>query len=115
MASIPLPFVLALLFTCLPLALGQSVAEFTLKLSWGRRAPDGFERDMILINGDFPGPPLEMNEGDDVVVEVINGLDDEATIHFHGEKPRGFLLRSPTHTLRYRDDRHPLVRRYPGP
>ena len=101
MASIPLPFALALFFTLLPLALAQSVAEFTLELTWGRRAPDGFERDMVLINGDFPGPTLEMNEGDDVVVKVVNGLGDGTSVHFHGEKPHELLLHAPAHTLRH--------------
>lgn len=101
MASLPLLFALAFIFAFLPLALGQSVAEFTLELSWGRWAPDGFERDVILINGDFPGPTLEMNEGDDVVVKVVNGLDDGTSVHFHGEKPHELILHAPAHTIRH--------------
>ncbi|MBE3111327.1 MAG: multicopper oxidase domain-containing protein [Acidobacteria bacterium] len=55
---------------------------------------------MILINGEFPGPLLELTEGDDVVVEVSNGLDDESAIHFHGEPLRETHppSSSPTHT-----------------
>lgn len=75
------------LLACFPYALTQSTARFKLELSWGRRAPDGVERDMILVNGQFPGPTLEITEGDDVVVEVYNGLGADSSIHFHG-KPR---------------------------
>jgi FtsP/CotA-like multicopper oxidase with cupredoxin domain len=63
--------------------------------------PDGVYRPMLTINGKFPGPMIECNEGDTLVIEVenlsINGktqrsrlliyrqLTDQATsIHFHG-------------------------------
>ncbi|KAL3961140.1 hypothetical protein ACCO45_006257 [Purpureocillium lilacinum] len=36
---------------------------FKLTLTWEKHAPDGFEKQMILINGQFPGPLLEMNQG----------------------------------------------------
>jgi FtsP/CotA-like multicopper oxidase with cupredoxin domain len=50
------------------LALGQATVLFPITLTWGKGAPDGFERDMIFMNGQFPGPTLEMNEGDNVEV-----------------------------------------------
>lgn len=84
MALTPLSL-LVVLIGSLPHVLAQSTARFSFELSWGRRAPDGVERDMILVNGQFPGPILEVTEGDDVVVEVFNGLDDDSSIHFHGE------------------------------
>lgn len=85
MALTLLSFLLLVLLVPSPYVLAQSTARFSLELSWGRRAPDGVERDMILVNGQFPGPRLEVNEGDDVVVEVSNGLDSDSSIHFHGE------------------------------
>ena len=57
---------------------------FELILTWGKGAPDGFERDMILINDQFPGPTLEMNQGDDVEILVHNQLPFNTTIHYHG-------------------------------
>jgi FtsP/CotA-like multicopper oxidase with cupredoxin domain len=54
------------------LALGnldcQETVLFPITLTWEKGAPDGFERDMILMNGQFPGPTLEMNEGANVEV-----------------------------------------------
>ena len=87
MVPTPLSFVLVVLLGCFRCVLAQSTARFKLELSWGKRAPDGVERDMILVNGQFPGPILEITEGNDVVVEVFNGLDADSSIHFHG-KPR---------------------------
>ncbi|KAL1974849.1 hypothetical protein VTN31DRAFT_5053 [Thermomyces dupontii] len=39
---------------------------------------------MIFVNGQFPGPPLILNEGDDVTVYVNNYLPFNTTVHFHG-------------------------------
>ncbi|KAM5446184.1 hypothetical protein McanCB49686_008082 [Microsporum canis] len=39
---------------------------------------------MILINGQFPGPVLEANEGDEVWVEVFNLTPFNTTMHYHG-------------------------------
>jgi len=41
--------------------------------------------DVILVNGQFPGPPIIANFGDMIEVTVVNSLDDEGTaIHWHG-------------------------------
>lgn len=50
-------------------------------------APDGVETDLIVINGAFPGPTIEVNWGDDVEVTVINkitGPTEGTSIHWHG-------------------------------
>ncbi|ORY60947.1 multicopper oxidase [Pseudomassariella vexata] len=57
---------------------------FELTLTWEKHAPDGFEKKMILTNGQFPGPPLEMNYGDDVEVTVHNKMPFNTTLHYHG-------------------------------
>ncbi|KAK3737218.1 hypothetical protein QZH41_001818 [Actinostola sp. cb2023] len=46
---------------------------------------DGHTRTIITINGQFPGPAIEVMEGAQVVVTVVNELPvDGLTIHFHG-------------------------------
>ena len=35
-------------------------------------------------NGVIPGPKIEVNEGDKVIIKVINHLDEPTTIHWHG-------------------------------
>ena len=49
------------------LSLGAHVF-FEINLTWELRAPDGQPRYVILSNGQFPGPQLNMNYGDDVEV-----------------------------------------------
>ncbi|CAG8756512.1 29621_t:CDS:1, partial [Racocetra persica] len=53
------------------------------------RSPDGFKRDIYLINGQFPGPLIEANRDDTIVLNVKNELDEDTTIHSHGIFQRG--------------------------
>lgn len=46
--------------------------------------PDGVYRPMILINGQFPGPLIEANEGDTIVVHIDNQAVNATSIHWHG-------------------------------
>ncbi|KAI5284553.1 laccase, multicopper oxidase, benzenediol:oxygen oxidorectuctase, partial [Ascosphaera atra] len=48
-------------------------------------APDGVDRPMMVWNGSFPGPLIEANWGDNVIVHVTNNLKDNGTtVHWHG-------------------------------
>ena len=50
-------------------------------------APDGVNRSLLLVNGEFPGPTIEANLGDTMSVTVINNINNPkegATIHWHG-------------------------------
>jgi FtsP/CotA-like multicopper oxidase with cupredoxin domain len=48
-------------------------------------SPDGIERLALVVNGQFPGPLLEANWGDTVVVNVKNSMQNNgSTIHWHG-------------------------------
>ncbi|KAH9963709.1 laccase [Lactifluus volemus] len=52
-------------------------------------APDGFRRGATLFNGQFPGPLIQANKGDNFQLNVTNqltdpSLDRETTIHCHG-------------------------------
>ena len=46
--------------------------------------PDGVYRQMILINGQFPGPMIECNEGDRLVIEIENQSVNATAFHWHG-------------------------------
>jgi iron transport multicopper oxidase len=42
------------------------------------------------INGQWPCPPIEVNLGDTIVVNLVNLLGNETTgIHFHGQSQTG--------------------------
>ena len=42
--------------------------QFALNLTWEVGAPDGNEREMVFMNGRFPGPQLNLTQGDNVEV-----------------------------------------------
>ncbi|KJZ73746.1 hypothetical protein HIM_06864 [Hirsutella minnesotensis 3608] len=67
-----------------PLAPVNGPRRFDLTVTWEEHAPDGLSRDMILINGEFPGPVLEMNEGEEAWVAVHNRMPFNTTMHYHG-------------------------------
>lgn len=46
--------------------------------------PDGVFRPMMVINGQFPGPMIVCNEGDTIVVNVVNHAKNATSIHWHG-------------------------------
>lgn len=42
--------------------------HYTWDLTWAPGSPNGLQRDMLFVNGRFPGPPLYADEGDYVIV-----------------------------------------------
>lgn len=50
-------------------------------------APDGYEKSLILVNGQFPGPTIQANWGDTIIVKVTNNIStplEGTSIHWHG-------------------------------
>ncbi|RWR95399.1 laccase-17 [Cinnamomum micranthum f. kanehirae] len=41
-------------------------------------------RSIVTVNGQFPGPRIVAREGDRVVVKVVNQVQNNVTIHWHG-------------------------------
>lgn len=54
-----------------PRAARTDCKKFEFDLTWETRAPDGFSRPLILINGKSPGPEIHIKEGDCVEVRNI--------------------------------------------
>ncbi|KAI4603326.1 hypothetical protein KJ359_006119 [Pestalotiopsis sp. 9143b] len=66
------------------------VRQYEFNISHTLAAPDGFQKPMILVNGQSPGPLIEANIGDTIRVEVNNMMPDRSTtIHWHGINQRG--------------------------
>lgn len=61
--------------------------EYWFELTVETVAPDGYERQALTVNGSIPGPTIEADWGDTVVVHVTNSLGDVTngtSIHWHG-------------------------------
>lgn len=60
--------------------------RFKFVATWGKAAPDGYEVDVVLVNGKYPAPTIWANAGDRIIVEYVNLLGQPSTIHWHGQK-----------------------------
>ena len=58
--------------------------EFYWTITDAEHNPDGVYRPMMLINNQFPGPLIEINDGDTIVVHVDNKAKNATSIHWHG-------------------------------
>lgn len=62
--------------------------EFWLELDEAILAPDGRPRWTLAINGTIPGPTLEVDWGDTVIIHLRNNLPKSirngTSMHFHG-------------------------------
>jgi FtsP/CotA-like multicopper oxidase with cupredoxin domain len=53
-------------------------------LTWKVGSPDGFSREMIFVNNQYPGPALELTQDEWAEVTVVNNMPFNTTIHYHG-------------------------------
>ncbi|KAM0786984.1 hypothetical protein ACM66B_002402 [Microbotryomycetes sp. NB124-2] len=65
----------------------ERIFNFVLDQRYG--SPDGFNRSMLVVNGLFPGPTIEVNEDDRIIVNVTNLMTNSTAIHWHGLYQRG--------------------------
>jgi FtsP/CotA-like multicopper oxidase with cupredoxin domain len=78
------------LLVFLLLALGDFAAAkdvvYDFNVTWVTANPDGLaDRKVVGINGQWPLPVIEVDKGDQLIVNMYNGLGDKSTsIHFHG-------------------------------
>ncbi|KZF20535.1 multicopper oxidase [Xylona heveae TC161] len=59
---------------------------YNFNIQRGQIAPDGYQKNVILINGQFPGPTIEANWGDMISVTVNNniaGPEEGTSIHWY--------------------------------
>ncbi|MDQ2878575.1 MAG: copper resistance system multicopper oxidase, partial [Pseudomonadota bacterium] len=69
------------LTTPLPMVAGDDI---TLKIARQTMMVDGHASHAIGINGTVPGPLIRLREGRDVRLNVINDLDEDSSVHWHG-------------------------------
>lgn len=60
---------------------------YNFTISRGILSPDGYEKQLILVNNQFPGPTIQANWGDTIIVNVRNNIFNPVegtSIHWHG-------------------------------
>ncbi|KAH8791165.1 Cupredoxin [Hyaloscypha finlandica] len=68
------------------------IRKYDFTVSRGTAAPDGYSKNALLINGQFPGPLLEANWGDTIQVTLhnqITGPQEGVALHWHGMLQKG--------------------------
>jgi FtsP/CotA-like multicopper oxidase with cupredoxin domain len=68
------------------------IRTYDFTISRGVIAPDGYERKVLLVNDQFPGPLIEANWGDTIQVTLHNNITNppEGTaLHWHGILQKG--------------------------
>ncbi|CAL5326285.1 unnamed protein product [Camellia sinensis] len=61
---------------------------FTWTVTYGTASPMGVPQQVILINGQFPGPRLDVVTNDNLIINVINKLDAPFLLTWNGIKQR---------------------------
>lgn len=81
----PLSRVVLLLTALLGVCCQAKTVTYDFNVTWVTANPDGLHpRKVVGINGQWPLPTIEVDKGDRLVVNMYNGLDINASIHFHG-------------------------------
>ncbi|KAL7800157.1 laccase [Trichoderma ceciliae] len=68
------------------------IRSYDFTVSRGVIAPDGYQRNVLLVNGAFPGPMIEANWGDIIQVTLhnnITGPEEGTALHWHGFLQKG--------------------------
>lgn len=64
--------------------------EYWLSVQQGECSPDGFKRPCMTMNGTIPGPTIEADWGDELIIHVTNNMSHDiktgngTAIHWHG-------------------------------
>lgn len=61
---------------------------YTWKVTYGTLAPAGVPQQVILINGEFPGPRINGTSNNNVIVNVFNELDEPLLFTWNGVQQR---------------------------
>lgn len=89
MASIMKVLILVGIVLCSRLSQAKTVT-YDFNLTWVNANPDGlYERKVMGVNDQWPLPIIEVDKGDQLVVNMYNGLDKNSSIHFHGMYQNG--------------------------
>jgi FtsP/CotA-like multicopper oxidase with cupredoxin domain len=69
--------------------------KFQLNVTWAQSSLVGTPKQQFLLNGQSPGPPLDITVGDSVEFEVVNSSPYNTTVHFHGITQLGTVSHFP--------------------
>lgn len=83
-----LPLLVCAILVCSSVKAEDDYKYFTWTVTYGTAAPLGVAQQVILINGQFPGPRLDLVTNDNVILNLINKLDEPFLLTWNGIKQR---------------------------
>ncbi|KAH0943521.1 hypothetical protein HID58_003158 [Brassica napus] len=88
--------VFTLMFICFITLFSSSVLvqgkirRFKWEVKYELKSPDCFEKLVITINGQLPGPTIKAQQGDTIIVELKNSfMTENVAVHWHGIRQVG--------------------------
>ncbi|WZZ76960.1 hypothetical protein YC2023_088330 [Brassica napus] len=77
------------------------IRRFKWEVKYELKSPNCFEKLVITINGQFPGPTIKAQQGDTIIVELKNSfMTENVAVHWHGIRQLKKTFDKRTHTLR---------------
>ncbi|KAG7012141.1 Laccase-1, partial [Cucurbita argyrosperma subsp. argyrosperma] len=62
------------------------IKRFEFNVEWKKVRRLGHTKQLLTVNGQYPGPTIAVHEGDTVRIKVNNCMNENTTIHWHGVK-----------------------------
>ncbi|XP_021977726.1 laccase-1 isoform X2 [Helianthus annuus] len=79
--------VLTFVVTSIPFCSSSNTSKrYQFNVEWKNITRVCSTKAILTVNGEYPGPTIAVNEGDDVEIKVTNGVSINTTIHWHGIK-----------------------------
>ncbi|KAL0697869.1 hypothetical protein Bca4012_053991 [Brassica carinata] len=75
---------LVLFATLLPYSSASTTRRFHFNVEWKKVTRLCHTKQLLTVNGQYPGPAVVVNEGDTVEIKVTNRIAHNTTIHWHG-------------------------------
>ncbi|XP_031499148.2 laccase-1 [Nymphaea colorata] len=67
-------------------AFSKPIRQFSFNVEWKTITRICHTKPLLTVNGQYPGPTIAVQEGDEVAIKVTNRVADNTTIHWHGIK-----------------------------
>ncbi|KAM0947994.1 putative L-ascorbate oxidase [Dioscorea sansibarensis] len=81
-------FIILLFFGISPVFTEDPYLYFTWNVSYGTVSPLGVPQQVILINGEFPGPNINSTTNNNIVLNLFNNLDEPFLLSWNGIQQR---------------------------
>ncbi|KAK6249777.1 hypothetical protein SCA6_003782 [Theobroma cacao] len=66
----------------LPSSSSETTRRFEFNVEWKKVTRLCHTKQLLTVNGEYPGPTIAVREGDNVEVKVSNGIAKNTTIHW---------------------------------